>query len=284
MSSIQSWISAKFASTLTLSRNSQQALDNGDLQSSIRGLPDVNVDLSENSNTAVTQTSSTYDVASGASFSVERAVWVSNPTSQKSTVDPHNDEENMSLSGNRDKDYYITRLLKIISKPFPTSSKYIPPISTLPISLRRRRHSSVRVSLGIWIAHCICLTEDENERAPETLLYWLCAFEEKEFPTIAQRLIRAEASLANPSKRGHRRPNFQAWVDYEDLFCLPVSPLSRAVIMENLPAALGAGPLERIESRSSVCPIVMAAVLLLPDVLEVLLQYLDPRSEDIRRA
>ncbi|KAL0061980.1 hypothetical protein AAF712_011135 [Marasmius tenuissimus] len=106
---------------------------------------------------------------------------------------------------------------------------------------------------------------DGSDWAAETPLYWLCAFEEKEIPTIAQRL---------------------AWVDYEDLFCLPVSPLSRAVIMENLPAvrtllALGADPLERIESRSSVCPIVMAAVLMLPDVLEVLLQYLDSRSEDM---
>ncbi|KAJ8088306.1 hypothetical protein PM082_022378 [Marasmius tenuissimus] len=128
---------------------------------------------------------------------------------------------------------------------------------------------------------------DGSDWAAETPLYWLCAFEEKEIPTIAQRLVRAGASLANASKeRGGRRPNFQAWVDYEDLFCLPVSPLSRAVIMENLPAvrtllALGADPLERIESRSSVCPIVMAAVLMLPDVLEVLLQYLDSRSEDM---
>ncbi|KAL0061849.1 hypothetical protein AAF712_011291 [Marasmius tenuissimus] len=156
----------------------------------------------------------------------------------------------------------------------------------------RRRLSSVRIGLGIWIMRCTCCSSTVEHRLMGVIgqrrrRYTGSALSRRRSPTIVQRLVRAGASLMNASKeRGGCRPSFQAWVDYEDLFCLPVSPLSRAMVMENLPAvralsALGADLLEWIESRSSVCPIVMVAMLMLPDVLEVLLQYLDSRPEDM---
>ncbi|ESK89537.1 hypothetical protein Moror_1197 [Moniliophthora roreri MCA 2997] len=126
---------------------------------------------------------------------------------------------------------------------------------------------------------------DGSEHALEVPLYWLCAFEEAEIPRIASRLVSAGAKLTNDEKsRGTRRTKNNFTVDYEDLFCLPVSPLSRAVMMESLPAvrallALGADPLEQIDQCSSVCPIVLASVLMLPDILEVLLVYIDARTK-----
>ncbi|KIK52231.1 hypothetical protein GYMLUDRAFT_251372 [Collybiopsis luxurians FD-317 M1] len=80
-----------------------------------------------------------------------------------------------------------------------------------------------------------------------------------------------------------------AWADYENFFLLPASPLSRAVMMESLPAvrtllSLGADPLEGLAPGGkakdpmhglSVCPVAVASVLCLPDILEVLLAHLD---------
>ncbi|KAK7042915.1 hypothetical protein VNI00_008651 [Paramarasmius palmivorus] len=126
---------------------------------------------------------------------------------------------------------------------------------------------------------------DGSDHAIDTPLYWLCAFTESEIPTIASRLVQAGAKLTNNGKHcGIRRPKNNFWVDYEGLFCLPVSPLSRAVMMDSMPAvrallALGADPLEKVEQRSSICPIVVASVLLLPDILEVMLSYIDARTE-----
>ncbi|KAF9262000.1 hypothetical protein L218DRAFT_1001045 [Marasmius fiardii PR-910] len=125
---------------------------------------------------------------------------------------------------------------------------------------------------------------DGDSNGRETPLYWLCAFTEKVIPQIAARLVKAGGLLTNDGQnRGIRRPKFQYGANYEDLFCLPVSPLSRAVIMESLPAVrallvLGADPLEQFDARSSVCPIVLAAVLMLPDILEVLLAHIDAHT------
>ncbi|KAF9260098.1 hypothetical protein L218DRAFT_619698 [Marasmius fiardii PR-910] len=116
----------------------------------------------------------------------------------------------------------------------------------------------------------------------EKPLFWLCSFSEDEVPIIADRLLSAGASLsgAGYQRVSSHRKHPDVWADPEDFFLLPVSPLSRAVMMESLPAvrtllAHGADPLEEYGTRSSVCAIVMAAVLSLPKFLEILLSHLD---------
>ncbi|THU98228.1 hypothetical protein K435DRAFT_753192 [Dendrothele bispora CBS 962.96] len=124
---------------------------------------------------------------------------------------------------------------------------------------------------------------DGSPYSTDTPLYWLSSFTPEEMPHIAGRLVQAGALLKNDGKhRSVRRPQrFQKCsADYENFFLLPVSPLSRAVMMESLPAIrvlldLGADPLEAYESRSSICPIVVASVLGYPEILEVPLNHLD---------
>lgn len=127
---------------------------------------------------------------------------------------------------------------------------------------------------------------DGNQFAAETPLYWLCAFKDEDIPEIARRLVEAGANIRN---EGHQRAIRQrpqgVWADPEDMFTLPVSPLSRAVMMQSLPSvrtllALGADPLEGLSTFSSVCPVVLAAVLTLPRILEVMLLYLEPRAPE----
>ncbi|KAK7042913.1 hypothetical protein VNI00_008649 [Paramarasmius palmivorus] len=126
---------------------------------------------------------------------------------------------------------------------------------------------------------------DGGRFAEETALYWLSSFAEKDIPIIAKRLVEAGAQLENEGhQRATRLRRLVSWADYEDFYLLPVSPLSRAVMMESIPAvhallALGANPAEKIEDRSSVCPLVLAAVLMLPDILQILLHYFDSQSE-----
>ncbi|KAK1234467.1 hypothetical protein PQX77_002321 [Marasmius sp. AFHP31] len=121
---------------------------------------------------------------------------------------------------------------------------------------------------------------DGDKDAEETPFDWLCAFSDQFIPGIADRLIRAGAK---GHRRTHRLRSVPARADFEEFFLLPVSPLSRAVMMESLPAvqallALGADPLDGYDDRSSVCPIVVAAALTLPTILEALLAYLPPVS------
>ncbi|KAJ4468507.1 hypothetical protein C8R41DRAFT_854369 [Lentinula lateritia] len=125
----------------------------------------------------------------------------------------------------------------------------------------------------------------------ERPLWWLSSFRPHEIPIIAARLVQAGESLTSPrypsfaSVRGDLRKKY-VLSDYENFLLLPASPLSRAVMMESLPAviallALGADPLEGLrenlnpETGCSVCSVVVAAVLTLPDILKALLDHID---------
>ncbi|TFK42008.1 hypothetical protein BDQ12DRAFT_762037 [Crucibulum laeve] len=121
-----------------------------------------------------------------------------------------------------------------------------------------------------------------SQYADDVPLNWLCAFAEDDIPVIAQKLCAAGALLSK--HRDFRLQHYRStWADHEALFLLPMSPLSRAVMTESLPAvrvllALGADPLEGLSSFSSWCPVVLAAILTLPRILEVLLLFLDART------
>ncbi|KIK64251.1 hypothetical protein GYMLUDRAFT_241432 [Collybiopsis luxurians FD-317 M1] len=126
----------------------------------------------------------------------------------------------------------------------------------------------------------------------ETPLYWLSSFSEDNIPVIANRLVQAGASLTShphPTRQAIRKKYILA--DFENLFLLPASPLSRAVMMESLPAvrallALGADPLEGLVPKQNDaktdlagCPVAAAAVLCLPEILQVLLDHLDAKLQ-----
>lgn len=119
-------------------------------------------------------------------------------------------------------------------------------------------------------------------------LDWLCAFPDADIPIVAQKLLACGASLKGI--RSHRLIRYDVWADHEHLFSLPTSPLSRAVMMNSLPAvkvllASGADPLDGITESEfpSSCPIVLAAVLTLPRLLEVMLAYVDTRKTEVSR-
>ncbi|KAJ7483601.1 hypothetical protein FB451DRAFT_1129507 [Mycena latifolia] len=129
--------------------------------------------------------------------------------------------------------------------------------------------------------------DGSDEMGEETPLYWLCSFSADDVPVIARRLVEAGASLTQHGKRRqHRLHTPSVWADPEGLLSLPVSPLSRAVIMHKVPAvkallSLGADPVEGLNSQpedstfSSRCPVVVAALLTLPRILKILLSHVD---------
>ncbi|KAJ4485259.1 hypothetical protein J3R30DRAFT_1333826 [Lentinula aciculospora] len=135
---------------------------------------------------------------------------------------------------------------------------------------------------------------EADRHSLERPLWWLSSFKEDEMPIIADRLVRAGASLTfppYPSFASCREEVRKKYVlsDYENFLLLPASPLSRAVMMESLPAVqtlltIGANPLEGLDEELnpatglSVCPMVVAAVLTLPDILKVMLDHVDART------
>ncbi|KAJ6563824.1 hypothetical protein B0H19DRAFT_942471 [Mycena capillaripes] len=129
--------------------------------------------------------------------------------------------------------------------------------------------------------------DGSDEMGEETPLYWLCSFSPHDAAIIARKLVDAGALLAqHGKKRQDRLHTPSVWADPENLFSLPVSPLSRAVIMQSISAvevllSLGADPLEGLDSQAghitfnSTCPVVVAAVLTLPRILQILLSHVD---------
>lgn len=119
-------------------------------------------------------------------------------------------------------------------------------------------------------------------------LHWLCNFQEDEMPTIAKWIKSTVSSIDGPS-RSEQADVRNEWADWEEMYTVCVTPLGRAVIMKSLPAvrtllALGADPLARpsrssnINAEEATSAIDLAVILMLPDILEVLLVYIDARS------
>ena len=122
------------------------------------------------------------------------------------------------------------------------------------------------------------VASDIGEEAP---LHWLGASADGEIEPLARMLVAAGADSEQPSGIGRR------WMsaDWEQLFQVSVTPLDRAVLMKSLPAVrillkLGADPLlNKNPKTSSIGQSVaeLAAILTLPEILEVLLLHLDEK-------
>ena len=122
-----------------------------------------------------------------------------------------------------------------------------------------------------------------SEYGQETPLHCLAHFDEAHQPLIARTLLDRGAQLEKCS--GTMRKDVRAInADWEDLLGTAVTPLGRAVMMNSLTAvrallALGASPTARspIEEAGKVSAVELAAILTLPHILEVLLQYMSAR-------
>lgn len=119
-------------------------------------------------------------------------------------------------------------------------------------------------------------------------LHWLYRFQDDEMPAIAKRIKCTVLSIDGPS-RSEQADIRNKWTDWEEMYNVCVTPLGRAVIMKSLPAirtllALGADPLARpsrsssVNAEEAISAIDLAVILMLPDILEILLLYIDARS------
>lgn len=119
-------------------------------------------------------------------------------------------------------------------------------------------------------------------------LHWLFNFQEDEMPAIAKRIKSTDLSVDGPSQSKQADVRNE-WTDWDEMYDVCVTPLGRAVIMRSLPAvrtllALGADPLARpsrstrVNVEEAKSAIDLAVILMLPDILKVLLLYLDARS------
>ncbi|RFU33796.1 hypothetical protein B7463_g2525, partial [Scytalidium lignicola] len=151
----------------------------------------------------------------------------------------------------------------------------------LVCACRSRQFDCVRVLLEAGASPRI------TRSGVETPLYWLCTFQEKKMREVAKMLIDAGA-IVDEGGMNTMRPDVRAiWADWEHLFSVPVTPLGRAVIMNNIIAvdillSHGADPLlrpNRNMSEPGTSALEIAALLNLPDILEKLLLHVDSKSD-----
>jgi ankyrin repeat protein len=131
---------------------------------------------------------------------------------------------------------------------------------------------------------------NQSQFGAEPPLSWLCSFKREEMSTIAQKLVNTGAVVDGGGTYTLRPDVRPIWADWENLLSISVTPLGRAVVMNNLEAVEvllghGANPLARPDRKKSEpgkCAIELAAVLNIPEILEVLILYL--RSEPVGQA
>jgi len=129
---------------------------------------------------------------------------------------------------------------------------------------------------------------NEGDFGIESPLSWLCSFKGQEMPKIAQKLVDAGAIIDGGGIYTMRPDVRPILVDWEYLMSISVTPLGRAVIMNNLEAVKvllshGANPLARPgrkESKPGENSVQLAAVLNLPEILEVLILYLNSKPDE----
>lgn len=123
----------------------------------------------------------------------------------------------------------------------------------------------------------------------ETPLHWLSSFgETRDEEEYMHRLIdRLQAAGADIEKvTGGGRPEVRGIIaDWENSLGIPLTPLGRAVLHQSHAAvrrllAHGADPLGRSSKTAARSPLELAAVLTLPDMLELLLKAVDERDLD----
>ncbi|TLS24361.1 hypothetical protein PpBr36_08942 [Pyricularia pennisetigena] len=123
----------------------------------------------------------------------------------------------------------------------------------------------------------------------ETPLHWLSSFgESRDEEEYMHRLIdRLQAAGADIEKvTGGGRPEVRGIIaDWENSLGIPLTPLGRAVLHQSHAAvrrllAHGADPLGRSSKTAARSPLELAAVLTLPDMLELLLKAVDERDLD----
>jgi serine/threonine protein kinase/ankyrin repeat protein len=117
-----------------------------------------------------------------------------------------------------------------------------------------------------------------NEFGEETPLHWVSSFKEEEMPIITMRLIEAGADVSRLC-RSMRKGVRKIMADWEDRLSIPLTPLGRAVLMKSLPAVKVLLELTSSDPHlkgthdklTSISAIELAAVLTLPEILEILL-------------
>ncbi|KAG0652055.1 serine threonine-kinase receptor [Hyphodiscus hymeniophilus] len=122
----------------------------------------------------------------------------------------------------------------------------------------------------------------------ESPLSWLSSFGSQEMQKIAQKLVDAGAIVDGGGTHTLRPDVRPIWADWEHLMSISVTPLGRAVIMNNLEAVKvllshGANPLtspDRKRSNSGENSVQLAAVLNVPEILEVLILYLNSKPDE----
>ncbi|KAJ9602351.1 hypothetical protein H2200_013206 [Cladophialophora chaetospira] len=125
---------------------------------------------------------------------------------------------------------------------------------------------------------------DGTEFGQEAPLHWLSSFQEEEMVPITQLLLQKGARRERLTK-SMRKDVRQILSDWEDTFSIPVTPLGRAVLLQNLDAVkvllsvADADPTFAIaEDNSGVTSAVeIASVLSLPAVLDALLTKVDEK-------
>lgn len=119
-----------------------------------------------------------------------------------------------------------------------------------------------------------------QETGQEAPLHWLSSFQEHEMRIIVSRFIASGVNLSRFSRRMRKEIRYII-SDWEDRLNLPLTPLGRAVLMQNLPAVrvllemTDSDPHDKADYNNSVnlSPIQLAAILTLPDFLDVLLNH-----------
>lgn len=122
----------------------------------------------------------------------------------------------------------------------------------------------------------------------ESPLSWLCSFNSRDMSKIAQKLVDAGAIVDDGGTYTVRPDVRPILADWENLMSISVTPLGRAVIMNNLEAVKvllshGANPLtrpDRKKSKPGENSVQLAAVLNAPEILEVLILCLNSKPDE----
>lgn len=125
---------------------------------------------------------------------------------------------------------------------------------------------------------------DGTQFGVEAPLHWLSSFGKEHMVSICRLLVQKGADREKITLT-MRKDVRQIFADWEDTFAIPVTPLGRAVLLQNIDAVevlLNAADAEptyfaSVNKPRMTSAVELAAVLTLPDILEVLLHRVDEK-------
>ncbi|PHH63668.1 hypothetical protein CDD81_5649 [Ophiocordyceps australis] len=156
---------------------------------------------------------------------------------------------------------------------------------TCNINLANQSHADSPLTCACRTGHLACalylLTHGAHPNGPpfaqEAPLHCLAAFSPSDLPLAAAALLSAGADIERATNAA-RKDVRAIWADWEDDASICTTPLGRAVLQQSVAAvrellAWGASPWQERdgEGRAVVQPVVLAAVLTLPHILQLLL-------------